>query len=179
MKKTKTVSKHTEDMFRAFLDMHDLDGADFDDTPRRVARMWETFFHTEKPALPAFPTTNNEMVVLKDIEVWGFCPHHLLPIRYTIKIGYIPSDKVLGLSKLARLAKWCVSRLPLQENLPCMITDELQQLLKPLGCGCQVTGFHLCIAMRGVEQNKATFVTTSLKGIMLLSPASQHEFLTT
>ena len=179
MKHKKTDTKHIEDMFRVFLDLHDFDGANFDETPQRVAKMWDNFLHVEKPILRAFPTTNNEMVVLKGIELWGFCPHHLLPIKYILKIGYIPSDKVLGLSKLARLAKYCISRLPLQEDLPYLITDELQRVLKPLGCGCQVNGYHLCIAMRGVEQDKATFITTSLKGIMLLSPASQHEFLTT
>lgn len=178
MRRTKSNLTQTEKLFRVFLDLHDLGGANFDDTPQRIAKMWDQFFYAEKPALRAFPTTNNEMVIIKNIEVWGFCPHHLLPVKYKFKIGYIPVDKVLGLSKLARLAEWCVSKLPLQEDLPCMITDELQKVLKPLGCGCQVSGYHLCVAMRGVKQDEATFITTSLKGIMLLSPASQNEFLT-
>lgn len=177
--KRKRISnlKLTENMFRAFLDIYDLEGANFFETPRRVSQLWDTFLHQEKPILKTFPTENQEMVLLKNYINWGFCPHHLLPIKYTFKIGYIPRDKVVGLSKLPKLADYYISKLPLQEDLPCWIANELNNLLNPLGCGCQVHGYHLCCAMRGIKSENMEFISTSLKGVMLFSGASQQEFL--
>jgi len=177
MKKKLSNTKLTEDMYRTFLDIYDLEGANFDETPRRVAKLWDSFLRAEKPLLKTFPTENQEMVLIKDYISWGFCPHHLLPIKYTFKIGYIPRDKVVGLSKLPRLADYHLSKLPLQEDLPCLIADDLNKLLNPLGCGCQVRGYHLCCGMRGIKSESMEFVTTSLKGVMLFSGASQQEFL--
>lgn len=165
-------------LVRAFLDQNDLDGANFDDTPRRVAEVWDSFLHTPKPDMTAFPSTTSQMVILKNHITWGFCPHHLLPVEYTFRIGYVPQDKVIGLSKLARLADYHLSRLPLQEDVGDLIVEDLHNVLKPLGIGCQVHGRHLCIAMRGVRTPNAEFVTTSLKGIILMNPSTHQEFLT-
>lgn len=166
-----------EKMVRTFLDVYDLEGANFFETPQRVAKMWDEFLNYPKPTLKAFPTENQEMVLLKNHVSWGFCPHHLLPIRYTFKIGYIPRDKAIGLSKMPELANWCLSKLPLQEDLPVMIVEELNKVLNPLGCGCQVKGYHLCCVMRGVKSESIEFISTALKGVMLFSSASQQEFL--
>jgi len=178
MKGRKSNIKITEKMIRTFLDINSLENANTWETPRRVAKLWDDFLNTEKPILKTFPTENQEMVLLKNYVNWGFCPHHLLPIRYTFKIGYIPRDKVVGLSKLPKLADYYISKLPLQEDLPCLIVNDLNKLLNPLGCGCQVRGYHLCCAMRGIKSENMEFVTTALKGVMLFSGASQQEFLT-
>jgi GTP cyclohydrolase I len=170
--------ENLEKLVSQFLAINSLDNANFFDTPRRVASLWHTFLNQEKPPLRAFPTTSQEMILLKNHIVWGFCPHHLLPVRYTFKIGYIPQDKTLGLSKIARLANWCLSKLPLQEDIPNIILNELHAALKPLGSGCQVKGYHLCVAMRGVHSAEAEFVTTGLRGVMLYNASAQHEFLT-
>jgi len=180
VKKSQTNDlKLTEKLFKTFLDIHDLEGSNFFETPQRIAKMWEAFLNREKPILKAFPTECQQMVVLKDFATWGFCPHHLLPVKYTFKVGYIPKDKTLGLSKMARLAEYYVSKLPLQEDLPDMIVDDLQKVLQPLGCGCRVEGFHLCMVMRGVKCETMKFVNTALRGVMLFSTAAQMEFLNT
>ncbi len=158
------------------LTQYKLSGPNFEETPERVAKLWCEFFNKERPNMKVFPTNNNLMVVVKDFTTWGYCPHHLLPIRYTFKIGYIPNGQAVGLSKLPRLAEYYVSKLPIQEDLPNWIVEDLQQTLRPLGCGCQVKGFHLCCAARGVEAD-LEFVTTGLRGVFRHNPAAQQEFL--
>jgi len=169
--------KLIEQLVRTFLDQHDLHDINFDGTPERVAEFWTSFLNAKRPSMPTFPTNNQQMVILKNHVAWGFCPHHLLPVEYTFKIGYIPQDKVVGLSKLARLADYYLSKLPLQENIPDLIVNDLHEVLKPLGVGCQVKGRHLCLLIRGVKSQSAELVTTSLKGVLLLRESSQQEFL--
>lgn len=179
MKSTKFKSNKevAEQIFRTFLDIYDLEGANFYDTPKRVAKMWNDFFLQEKPILRAFPSTSNEMVVVKDFIHWGFCPHHLMPVRYTFKVGYIPNGKVIGLSKIPRLAAWCLAKLPLQEDLPQLLLNELDAVLNPQGLGCMIEGFHLCCAARGIKSETINFKNTALRGLMLLSPSTHQEFL--
>jgi GTP cyclohydrolase I len=171
--------KYDEERVKNFLMQYNLEGPNFTDTPQRVAKAWKEFFNVPKPDMTTFPSCNNEMVVMKGFTIWGYCPHHLLPIRYTFKIGYVPKQTVLGLSKMARLASYIVSKVPLQEDLPCMITEELEKALQPQGAGCLVDGYHLCMAMRGVKQENASFRTTSLTGIILMNPATHEEFVNT
>lgn len=178
----KTLKKNTqlvEKLYQTFLDINDLEGANFWQTPQRVAKLWDQFLNVKKPELKAFPTNNNSMVIVDQFDAWSFCPHHLLPVKYTFKIGWIPQDRSLGLSKFPRLAEWILSSLPIQEDVPDLILKEIQDSIKPLGCGCRVWGYHLCSVMRGVKCHNIRFVTTALKGVMLHSPASQHEFLST
>jgi len=169
--------KVLEEHVRTFLDINGLEGADFDDTPARVARLWDTFLNVEKPALHAFPTSNDELIVPKQYVLWGYCPHHLIPIRYTFKVGYIPRNKALGLSKFVRYSRYLLTTLPLQEDLPCLITDALEEVLEPMGVGCIVEGWHLCMVARGVEQQGSTVVTSSMKGLLLHSQTARDEFL--
>jgi GTP cyclohydrolase I len=178
----KNLKKNTqlmEKIHRTMLDIYDLEGANFWETPKRVAKLWDNFLNIDKPKLKAFPTNNNSMVIVDQFDTWSFCPHHLLPVKYTFKIGFIPQDKSLGLSKFPRLAEYILSKLPLQEDIPELILKEIQDTIKPLGCGCRVWGYHLCSVMRGVKCPNIRFVTTALKGVMLHSPASQNEFLST
>ncbi len=161
---------------KRILNHYHLKGPNFDDTPARVERMFDTFFHIEEPKLSIFPSSSNEMIMIKDHISWGFCPHHLLPVKYTFRIGYIPNGLVLGLSKLPRVADYCVSFMPLQEDLPVMITDILLEKLKPQGIGVNVEGEHLCMRMRGVKSSCVSAVTTKLTGIILLNPSTHYEF---
>jgi len=179
IKKKETNEKLTMKLYRTFLDVYDLEGANFFETPMRVSKLWESFLQVEKPKLKAFPTENSSMVIVDNFDLWSFCPHHLLPVKYSFKIGFIPQGKSLGLSKFPRLAEFILSKLPLQEDIPDLIINEIQSIIKPLGCGCQVKGYHLCSVMRGVKCPNIRFVSTSLKGVMLYSPASQLEFLST
>lgn len=153
-----------------------LKGPNFDSTPERVERMWKTFFSIKEPDLTVFTTECNEMLVIKNHVVWGFCPHHLLPVRYTFRIGYIPRGLAVGLSKLPQLANYFVTFLPLQEDLPNMVCTFLEEKLKPQGVGCCVEGMHLCMVMRGVKSPCVEAVVTKLKGIILLNPPTHSEF---
>jgi len=148
----------------------------FDQTPERIERMWKAFLEVERPTMTVFPTECNEMLIIKNHVTWGFCPHHLLPVKYTFRIGYIPKSLVVGLSKLPELANYFVSFLPLQEDLPPMICDALEEALKPQGVGCSVEGTHLCMVMRGVKSPCVEAVVTKLKGIILLNPSTHDEF---
>ena len=158
------------------LNIHKLKNPNFDGTPERVERMWKEFFDVQKPNMTVFPTDCNEMLVVKNHITWGFCPHHLLPVKYTFRIGYIPRGLVVGLSKLPKLANYYVTFLPLQEDLPGLICNALEELLKPQGVGCSVEGMHLCMVMRGVRSPCVEAIVTKLKGIILLNPSTHDEF---
>ena len=153
-----------------------LKNPNFDGTPERVDRMWKEFFEVEQPNLTVFPSDYNEMLIIRNHVAWSFCPHHLLPVKYTFRIGYIPRGLVLGLSKLPQLANYFVTFLPLQEDLPGLICNALDEALKPQGVGCSVEGVHLCMVMRGVKSPCVEAVVTKLKGIILLNPSTHDEF---
>ena len=157
---------------------------DFKDTPNRVARMYSLFFkdkdneseEVEKILSKTFPTNNDQMIIIKDIECFGMCPHHLLPIIYNIDIGYIPNGLALGLSKFARLAI-CLSKYPkLQENFTTEITVSINKYLKPKGVMVVVNGLHGCMRCRGVEMNSST-VTSDIIGTFKTQLQSRQEFL--
>ena len=149
----------------------------FRETPRRVGSFYKELLGRKKPEIKVFPSNSNEMVVIKDLVDYSLCPHHLLPVRYEFRVGYIPTGQVIGLSKIPRIIHYMMSRLPLQEDLPDLIVGELMDLLRPMGAGCQVKGHHMCMEIRGVK-TEGEFITTKLTGVMLLNPATHEEFLT-
>jgi GTP cyclohydrolase IA len=152
-------------------------GTDFDDSPQRVARMWDQFF-IPKPNMTTFEVkTPQGMICIKDHVCWGFCPHHLLPVKYTFKIGYIPQDRVLGLSKPARIAEWVLTSLPLQEDVPALVVDEINEVLTPKGAGCIVRGEHLCMQMRGVKSPCCYAISSNMSGCFLTEEATRLEFI--
>ena len=168
--------KLTEKVFRTFLSVYGLESINALETPERMAKMWHEFLTRKPPALKAFPTSSQQMVMIKDFTTWGYCPHHLLPVKYTLKIGYIPHLRVLGLSKLPRMVDYLLSKLPLQEDLPDMIVDKLEEVLKPVGSGCHVKGYHLCCAMRGAKVD-VEFITSAYRGVMAQESAVRKEFV--
>lgn len=152
-----------------------FEGENFKDTPQRVARMYDEILgghidteeQVTKILSSAFPCTNNSLVLVRDIETFSLCPHHLLPVRYKVHVAYIPGKKVLGLSKLARLADVLSRRLVLQEQLTEDVTENLMRVNGCQGAACVVEGTHYCMVMRGVKQSQATTITSSLKGAFL------------
>lgn len=161
-----------------FLQRFDLRGPNYEETPKRVATMWSTFLNCPKPDMKTFPLRGKPgMVVVKDHVTWGFCPHHLLPIKYTFRIGYIPSKRVVGLSKLARIADWVVSTLPLQEEVAYSVVEEIEAALDPKGAGCIVHGEHHCMKVRGVKSPCAVTSSSFVSGVFLISEATRSEFL--
>jgi GTP cyclohydrolase I len=155
-----------------------LQDENFQETPARVSRMWHTFINHPKPKLTTFPLKGKGgMILLKNHKSWGFCPHHLLPVKYTFRIGYIPNKKVLGLSKLARIADHALTTLPLQEELAWTIVNQIIQSVNPKGAGCIVHGEHLCTRMRGVKSPCAEAVSDIMWGVFLTIPSAREEFL--
>ncbi len=159
----------------------------FTDTPKRVSKMYNELFSgikdTDKQIQEilnsSFPANYDQMVLLKNIEVFSICPHHFLPVHYFITVGYIPSENgfVLGISKLARFVEILARRPVLQEQLTEDITRYLSTLKGNKGAGCIVKGVHYCMVMRGVKQTNATTITSSLKGVFFSKPEARQEFL--
>jgi GTP cyclohydrolase IA len=127
----------------------------------------------------SFPCSNSSMIVAKDVLAHGLCPHHLLPVRYSITLAYIPSahGRVLGISKLCRLAILLASRPVLQEQLVADVTKALMSIEGCVGTGCIARAEHSCMAIRGVNQAGASIIASSLQGAFFTDPAVRAEFM--
>lgn len=123
-----------------------------------------------------FPAKYREMVMSKYNVAFGMCPHHLLPVIYRVSLAYIPTDKVLGISKLSRLVK-LIARAPiLQEDLTHDLTRILYRELESEGAAVYVEGLHMCMAARGITAHEARVVTSAVEGVFLENPATREEF---
>jgi GTP cyclohydrolase I len=151
-------------------------------TPLRVAKAYRylTKGYTEDPdellkgAL--FSVDYDEMVIVKDIEMFSLCEHHMLPFFGKVHIAYIPRGRVIGLSKLPRLVEVFARRLQVQERLTVEIAESIQEAIQPLGVGVVVEARHLCMMMRGVEKQHSATVTSSMLGAFR-APQTRQEFL--
>ena len=124
-----------------------------------------------------FSVCYDEMVVVKDIEVYSLCEHHLLPFFGKCHVAYIPDKKVVGLSKIARLVNMYARRLQIQERLTSQIAKAIQEKLGPQGVGVIVEARHLCMVMRGVEKQQSTATTSTMLGVFKESKQTRDEFL--
>ena len=156
----------------------------FADTARRAAKGFHELVHDQKKvggeidALIAktFPAKYTEMVISKHNTCFGVCPHHLLPVIYRISMAYIPTDKVLGLSKLSRLARLLARGPRLQEDLTHELAETLHKRLQSQGSAVYIEGLHMCMAARGVGAHEARLVTSGVRGVFL-EMATREEFL--
>jgi GTP cyclohydrolase I len=163
----------------------DLNDENFDDTPARISRMYreilsglkDTDKQVEKILNSAFPCNNDQLVLVKDIEAFSICPHHFLPVHYKIHIAYIPSVRVVGLSKLARLANILAKRPVLQEQFVEDVSSSLMKIEGCLGAACIAEGAHYCMVMRGVRQSQSRTITSSLKGVFLENTGARQELM--
>lgn len=124
-----------------------------------------------------FQSEVNNMIIARDIEVFSLCEHHLLPFFGRCHIGYIPNDKILGVSKLARLVEVFARRLQIQERLTAQIAGDIYRTIKPEGVGVVMECRHLCMMMRGVEKQNSVMTTSSVLGSFHNEAATRAEFL--
>jgi len=124
-----------------------------------------------------FTEPHQNMVLVKDIEMYSLCEHHLLPFFGKVHIAYIPDGRILGLSKLARLVEVYARRFQVQERLTDQIAGALWDIVKPHGVAVVVEAYHLCMMMRGVQKQNSKTITSAMRGVFLDSPATREEFL--
>jgi len=124
-----------------------------------------------------FDVHYDEMVMVRDIDFYSLCEHHMLPFFGKVHVGYLPSEKVLGLSKIPRIVEIFARRLQVQERLTTEVARTLEDVLQPKGVGVVVEATHLCMSMRGVERQNSFTVTSSLRGLFSEDPKTRGEFL--
>lgn len=174
------MKEYIKEMIKYIGDNPDREG--LIETPSRVVKSWEHLFsgYDKDPAdlMKVFKEDScDEMVILKDIEFYSMCEHHIIPFFGKISIGYIPNGKVLGISKLARLVEMYARRLQIQEKLVAQIADTLMEHLEPKGVMVVCEAKHLCMVARGVEKQNSVMVTNAVRGNFKTDRSVRDEFL--
>ena len=155
------------------------------DTPARVARSYRELFVGYETDPRAYMERTfeevggyDELIVLRDIRFVSFCEHHMLPVLGRAHVGYLPTDRVVGISKLARVVHGFSRRLQIQEKLTAEIADTIQEVLRPKGVGVVVEAEHHCMTLRGVNTPGASLSTSSFLGVLREDPRTRQEFMT-
>jgi GTP cyclohydrolase I len=181
LKRKKVIAKAVRKTLESIGENPDRDG--LRDTPARVARMYDELtagYHVDPAKLingALFEVEYSEMVIVKDIDFYSLCEHHLLPFYGKAHIAYLPKKKVLGLSKIPRIVEMFARRLQVQERMTQQIADFLEEVVKPLGVAVVVEGVHMCSMMRGVKKANATMITSALSGAFKNNPKTRSEFM--
>jgi GTP cyclohydrolase I len=155
------------------------------DTPKRVRKSWDKLYGGYKLTAEQILGTSfdefgdyDEMVLLKDIDFFSTCEHHMLPFMGKVHVAYIPNKKVVGISKLARLVEMHARRLQIQERMTADIANDIERILEPLGVAVLVEGQHYCIKARGIEKINSIMSTSKLTGVFKTNSMARSEFLT-
>jgi GTP cyclohydrolase I len=176
-----SLEKHVRGILQELGEDPDRNG--LERTPHRVARSFRflTKGYSEDPVTilnnALFDVTYDEMVLVKDIDFFSLCEHHMLPFFGRAHVAYIPNGKVVGLSKIPRLVEMFARRLQVQERLTMQIAETIEKVLAPKGVAVVVESVHLCMMMRGVEQQNAFAITSSLKGAFQSDSKTRSEFM--
>jgi len=162
----------------------DIHQHDLRDTPKRAAKAFEFLTKGYTQSLEKitngalFDSKNDEMVIVKNIELYSLCRHHLLPFIGQCHVGYLPKGKVLGLSKVARIVEMFTRRLQIQEDLTFQIANAILEVTQAQGVGVVINAKHLCMMMRGVEKQNSEMVTSTMLGVFRDNTNTRQEFLT-
>jgi GTP cyclohydrolase I len=161
----------------------DPDREGLKDTPKRVMKALKFLTKGYTESLDellngaVFTEDANEMVLVRDIDIFSSCEHHILPIIGRAHVAYIPNGKVIGLSKIARICEMYARRLQVQERLTTQIADALQGLLKPQGVAVVVEATHMCMVMRGVQKPGSWTVSSAMRGVFAEDARTREEFM--
>ena len=179
--KPQAIEKLTRDLLKAIGENPNRQG--LKKTPQRVRASFEYLTkgyqsHVRDVLNGAiFDEEYDEMVVIKDIDLFSLCEHHLLPFYGKCHVAYIPNGKIVGLSKIPRIVDIFARRLQVQERLTSQIANSLRQALDPLGVAVVIEAVHLCMAMRGVEKQSAACVTSAMLGVFRSDRGTRSEFM--
>jgi GTP cyclohydrolase I len=152
-------------------------------TPSRVAKMYAELtagYHIDPEALindAVFSVDYDEMVIVKDIEFSSLCEHHMLPFMGRVHVAYLPSGKVIGLSKIPRIVEMFARQLQVQERMTVQIADFINQALQPIGVAVVAKGVHMCSVMRGVKKANGRMITSAMRGLFRSDPKTRAEFM--
>lgn len=152
-------------------------------TPERVARAWKEFIRgydeipEEVVGDALFEEKMDEIVAVKDIDFFSLCEHHLLPFKGVVHVGYLPKERIIGLSKIPRIVDMYARRLQVQERLTHQIADAIQTVLDPHGVAVMIEAEHLCMQMRGVEKKASFMVTSAVRGVFREDRKTREEFM--
>jgi len=180
--KTDTIADHVQGIIESLGENPTRPG--LVDTPQRAAKALETFTQGYQQDLTAlingalFETEMDEMVIVKNIELYSLCEHHLLPFFGKCHIAYLPNGKVLGLSKIARIVDLFAKRLQIQENLTQQIAQCIADVTDAKGVGVVIEAQHFCMMMRGVQKQNSSMTTSMMLGMFRSNARTRNEFLT-
>ncbi len=157
----------------------DLDSEHLRETPRRVAKAYAELLSPRPFNATTFPNEEgyDELVIVGEIPFQSLCAHHLLPFQGKAHVAYLPGERLVGLSKLARVVEYYARRLQLQERLTTQVANWLDEPLEPRGVGVVLEAEHLCMSLRGVQTAGANTVTSALRGAVRDDPRTRQEFL--
>ncbi len=154
------------------------------ETPSRVAKAWEYFSQgyrltpEEVVGDAIFSEECNDIIAVKDIDFFSLCEHHLLPFYGVVHVGYLPGDKIMGISKIPRIVDVFARRLQIQERMTKQVANAIEDILQPRGVAVMAEASHLCMQMRGVEKKASFMVTSAMRGAFKENHKTRDEFLT-
>ena len=184
-KKVNSMDNKLEEYYRQIIEGvgEDPDREGLEKTPERAAKAMQYLTRGYQQSVDEvvnnaiFESDNDQMILVKDIELYSLCEHHLLPFIGKCHVAYIPTGKVIGLSKIARIVDMYARRLQIQENLTKQIADTLMDAIEPAGVGVIIEAQHLCMMMRGVEKQNSKMTTSMMLGTFLNHDRTRSEFL--
>jgi len=171
------VQRAARDLLRAL--GTDVDAPALEETPRRVAEAYAELLMPQPFRATTFPNDEgyDELIVARAIPFHSLCMHHLLPFQGVAHVGYLPGERLIGLSKLGRVVEFFSRDLQIQERLTTQVADWLERELEPKGVGVVLEAEHMCMSLRGVQKTGSTTVTSALHGLVRDDPRTRQEFL--